>query len=522
MRRATPLLAVLLVTAALTAAAAAPAAAGPQDERVVVSLRRDARPAAAAALRAAGARLVDARLRLWELDLPTMGLALGALRARGELGIVQPVGTYDASALTVTAADPLEAQEWWRAAVGVDTLTPPGPGVPVTIVDSGVNLTHPEFAGRPDLLALNAQEPAPLGGEHGTAVSSIVGAPVNGVGVVGIYPQVALRSWDAAKGAGTQLETIEIINGITTAARSGPGVINLSLGGERDLAIELAVEEAVALGTLVIAASGNDGDRGSPLTYPASHPHVLTVGATDRSGNVASFSSRSSFVDVAAPGDEIPIASALGQNWQIGSGTSFAAPIVSGAAAWLWTVRPHLDASQVSEIIRRSARDIGPTGRDAESGFGLLDVRAALAAPAPVPDSAEPNDDVENVAPDGDRNFAHPKPLTSRTLKRSTVAARVDRWEDPRDVYRVWLPARRTLTATIVSSTDNDLGLFRAAATSVTGVSAADYRLARARSRGRTDRLTYTAARTGRWAYLSVTLPQGVTDATYRLAVTVR
>lgn len=518
MRIAAPFATVLAIVVGLLAATAAPAATG---ERVLVSLRADAPPVASGALTAAGAQLVDARLRLWELELPEMGLVLAALRARDAVGIEQPVRTYRAAALSTTAVDPLEAAEWWRSAVGLDGLTPPGAGVPVTVVDSGINLTHPEFAGRPDLLALNAQEPAPLGGEHGTAVSSIVGAPVNGVGVVGIYPQAALRSWDAAKGAGTQLETVEIVNGILTAARSGRGVVNLSLGGTRDLAIELAVEEAVALGTLVVAASGNDGDRGSPLTYPASHPHVLTVAATDRSGAVTSFSSRSSFVDVAAPGDEIPIASALGQNWQSGSGTSFAAPIVSGAAAWIWTVRPDLDASQVAEVIRRSAKDIGPAGRDVESGFGLLDVSAALALAAPVRDSAEPNDDVEHVDPNGDRNVAHPRPLLSRTLKRSTVTGRVDRWEDARDVYRVWLPARKTLTASVVASTDNDLALFRAGAVSVAGATAADHRLVRTRARGKTDRLVYVNGKTGRWAYLSVGLPQGVNESTYRLAVTV-
>ena len=181
--------------------------------------------------------------------------------------------------------------------------TPPGPGVPVTIVDSGLDLTHPEFAGASRHRPLNAQEPAPLGGEHGTSVASVIGAPLNGVGLVGIYPQAVLRSWDAAMGCGTRLESSEIAGGILAAARAGKSVINLSLGGRhRDLSIELAVSEAVATGSLVVAASGNDGDRGSPLGYPAALPHVTTVGATDRSGAIAAFSSRSPYVDLVAPG----------------------------------------------------------------------------------------------------------------------------------------------------------------------------------------------------------------------------
>ena len=157
----------------------------------------------------------------------------------------------------------------------------------MTVVDSGVNLSHPEFAGRANLIALNPQEPAPLGGEHGTMVSSVIGAPENGVGIVGVYPQAVIQSWDTALGEGTRLDSVEITNGILAAARAGRGVVNLSLGGDRDEAIALAIQEAIARGTLVVAASGNEGLEGSPLTYPAALPHVLTVGATARAGGVA-------------------------------------------------------------------------------------------------------------------------------------------------------------------------------------------------------------------------------------------
>ena len=117
----------------------------------------------------------------------------------------------------------------------------------------------------------------------------MIGAPANGVGVVGIYPQAVLRSWDAALGSGTRLDSGQIAAGILAAARAGRGVINLSVGGSRDLAVELAVKQAVALGSLVVAASGNSGEEGSPIGYPAALAHVTTVAATDSSGVVASF-----------------------------------------------------------------------------------------------------------------------------------------------------------------------------------------------------------------------------------------
>ena len=142
------------------------------------------------------------------------------------------------------------------------------------------------------------------------------------------------------------------------AANGGPGVINLSLGGDSfEVVIQQAIATAISKGLLVVAAAGNDGDAGNPLTYPASLPHVLTVAATDEQNRVAPFSSQSRFVDLAAPGQNIMVASALDQSWQEEDGTSFASPLVSGASAWVWTVRPDLDASQLFEVMRRSSTD---------------------------------------------------------------------------------------------------------------------------------------------------------------------
>lgn len=467
-------------------------------------------------------------MRTRALSLPTLGAAVLAAVVVGQItsGVATPTGLMPqlqrerlpAEILSSAAnPDPLSADEWWRAAINAEGLTPPGPGIPVTIVDSGLDLTHPEFAGRPNTETLNPQEPAPLGGEHGTAVASLVGAPVNGQGIVGVYPEAVLRSWDTARGAGTHLESAEIVNGILEATRRGPGVINLSLGGpERDRAIERAVAEAVRRGMLVVAASGNDGLSGSPTSYPAALPHVLTVGATTRAADVASFSSRSPYVDLAAPGTDFTVATALGRGWQAGSGTSFATPLVAGAAAWVWTARPELDAGQVAEILRRSARDIDAPGRDASSGFGLLDVRAALAHAAPIRDPFESNDglDPASTGPTG------VPALTTPARPETRVAARVDAFEDPRDVYRVWLPAGRTVVVTAATQAgDVDLALWRRPAGK--GIRGSD-RLTSAASRGATEILRFQNAGAGRVAFLSVSPRPGSLDADYRLRLRVR
>ncbi len=88
-------------------------------------------------------------------------------------------------------SDPLVPTEWWRATIGVDALTPPPPGRPVTIVDTGLDVSHPEFTGRINTVSLNTQELPGAGGRHGTAVASVIAAPENGVGMVGIYPKAA-------------------------------------------------------------------------------------------------------------------------------------------------------------------------------------------------------------------------------------------------------------------------------------------------------------------------------------------
>src|SRR5207237_6014129 len=185
-----------------------------------------------------------------------------------------------------------------------DAAAPPGAGKPVTVVDSGLDIAHPEFANRPFTTLLGPQN---LLGEdewHGTAVSSVLGAPANGLGIVGVYPQADLAVADASP-AGTLLTGSEVA-GIAAGARRGPGVVNLSLGSDALDTVERdAVYAAVAHGTIVVAAAGNSRQDGNPLTYPAGLPHVLTVASTDQKNAVSSFSSSFRAVDLAAPGENI-------------------------------------------------------------------------------------------------------------------------------------------------------------------------------------------------------------------------
>ena len=159
-----------LAVALLAGALAGPAAASP----VLVQTK----PTAAGMLRAAGARPVAPRLAIWRTRSPAL---VARLRRAGLLRAVEPERALtradDASPFT----DPLVDRQWWLSAIGVRDLVPPGPGKPVTIIDSGVDVSHEEFAGRPDVTILNRQSTFSRDEDHGTEVSSVVGAPANGV-----------------------------------------------------------------------------------------------------------------------------------------------------------------------------------------------------------------------------------------------------------------------------------------------------------------------------------------------------
>jgi subtilase family protein len=393
--------------------------------------------------RSAGGTELARELRVWRVP----AYAVGDLRRAGVVKRSRPERLLPVAA-SLEATDPMVSLQWWRPVVGADRQDPPGPGKPVTVVDSGVDLGHPEFAGRPNTTALNQQTVDDEDEDHGTEVSSVVAAPNNGVGIVGVYPEAVLHVWDASPFG--FLNEGSAIQGIVEAARRGPGVINLSFGGEDDdPLLEEAILFAFRSGSLVVAAAGNEALEGSPQNFPAFYAHVLTVGATREDGRVAVFSSISPAVDLAAPGVHIPVAEPKAQDqsgYLVASGTSFSSPMVAGAAAWVWTTRPDLDNTQLFELMRRSATDIGEPGFDHASGYGLLNIPNALSFKTPARDPQEPNEKPRQIEPHGLFPTGTP-PLTSPGHATGFVSAHVDRSEDPLDLYRVWAPAGTTLRA---------------------------------------------------------------------------
>jgi subtilisin family serine protease len=357
---------------------------------------------------------------------------------------------------------PAEGGDWWLPAVGANPAAAPGPAKPLTIIDTGVDLTHQEFAARANTTALNAQSTSSSNDEHGTAVASIAAAPANQLGIVGAYPQANLYAWDASPN-GTGITVGDVVMGLDAAIRQGSGVVNLSLGSQIDSPIlDKMIAKAQNAGILVVAAAGNSRELGSPLEYPASLPHVLTVGATDSNNQPTFFTSGSPHVDLAAPGQDVWVAvpASAGVQYIQASGTSFSSPIVAAASDWVWTVRPTLDWTQLAEVMRASSQDLFTPGFDPFTGFGRLNIPAALTVAPAAPDPQEPNENVTYVKAGG---FLHraAKPLTAVGRNTGNLSARLDFGDDPRDVYRIWIPGKRAASVALQpSGGDVDLALW--------------------------------------------------------------
>jgi hypothetical protein len=168
------------------------------------------------------------------------------------------------------------------------------------------------------------------------------------------------------------------------------------------------------------------------------------------------------------------------------SGTSFAAPMVAAAATWVRAARPGLTGDQIAQVVRLSAHDLEKPGWDAATGFGLLDIDAALRQEAPPADPFEPNDDIVWV--DG-TVFARPFPPVYRSGRGRTFDASLDQFEDPADVYRVRVPAKTRLRIEVRPTLgDADLAVFDRKAKST---SSRTHRIGRSHRTGlRTERVT--------------------------------
>ncbi len=261
-------------------------------------------------------------------------------------------------------------------------------GVTIAIIDTGVDLTHPDLQANL-LLGYDFvdNDTVPQDGDgHGTNVAGIAAAALNGVGVAGVAPTAKILPVRVLDDQGSGYIS-DIANGITYAADRAQ-VLNLSLGGpSSSQVLQDAINYAAnTKGRLVVAAAGNCGSNynnaacnytQNQFIYPAAYTNVMAVAATTSLDMHASFSNVDSYVDIAAPGDYI-YNTYYGNSYIYASGTSQAAPHVSGLAALIWAQNPGYTAAQVWNRITSTAVDLGTPGVDPSFGAGRIDVQQAL------------------------------------------------------------------------------------------------------------------------------------------------
>jgi thermitase len=284
----------------------------------------------------------------------------------------------------------LDGPEGWDlAALGG---FPASGGAKVGIVDTGIDKTHPDLAGK---LANCAGASQGVGGiigggtvsesntcvddnDHGTHVSgTISGNANNGIGVAGVAFNSPLAMCKALFGPLGSGNTTGVANCITYLAGKGVKVISMSLGGGASTTLQNAVRSAYnnGNGALLVAAAGNDGD--ATLNYPAAYAEVVSVAATDRNDARASFSNANADVEVAAAGVDV-LSTVRGGSYATMSGTSMATPHVAGVAGLIATKNPTFTAAQIRSKLDSSVDDLGAAGRDANFGFGRVTLTKAL------------------------------------------------------------------------------------------------------------------------------------------------
>ena len=361
--------------------------------------------------------------------------AAGVLLAAAVTAVVAPVGAWATAAATAPGDDPLQPRQWALRQIGAPAAwaAARGAGVTIGVVDTGVDLSHPDLAGKVSATADCVGGPCVEGrGEdangHGTMVSGIAAAVTgNGRGVAGVAPDAKLVVAKVLSPNGEgRIEDIDA--GIRWAVDRGAKVVNLSLGDPQFLVTSLlgtplrtSIEYAWSRGAVPVLASGNYNTGVAELgsqNYGALN--AIVVGATDRSGDVAPYSSAigNAKWGAVAPGgsgaaglDNNIISTYLGGEYASSAGTSMAAPHVSGALAVLLS-QGLSQAAAVQRLL--GTLDRVPCGRGCQGRLNL----AAAVGPAPQVSATSPPATAPTTAP---RRVATSTTTTSTTSTTSST-----------------------------------------------------------------------------------------------------
>lgn len=282
---------------------------------------------------------------------------------------------------------PTEALPWGIDRINADLVwgITTGDPVKVAIVDTGIDVKHPDLAGnlKGGVSTVGYTTSYNDDNGHGTHVAGIAAALDNEIGVIGVGPKIDLYAVKVLDRRGSGYLS-DVIEGLDWAVQNGMWVVNMSLGTSSDIqSFHDAVQRVYAAGIVQVAAAGNSGGA---VIYPAAYSEVIAVSATDNTDTLAYWFSRGPEVDLAAPGVSI-YSTYKGQTYKTLSGTSMAAPHVTGAAALVLTIAVGVydldgdslwDPNEVQNKLEATAEDLGAAGKDELYGSGLVDVEKAV------------------------------------------------------------------------------------------------------------------------------------------------
>jgi thermitase len=320
--------------------------------------------------------------RVVEVPRQTALKLLQVLRNRGEVEYAEPDITAHALA---TTNDPYftNGSQWYLSKMQVPSawdFSTGAPSVVVAVLDTGVRASHPDLSGKVLAgrdFADNDSDPTDENG-HGTAVAGLIGAVSgNGTGMASVAWKTSILPVRVLGRDGSGSHS-DIADGIVWATDQGADVINLSLGGTGSSStLQNAINYAWSKGVVIVAAAGNSGD--SVPSYPGACTNVVAVSATNSSDARTSWSNYGSYVDIAAPGENILTLSGS-SGYEAMDGTSFSSPLTAGVVALMRAANPSLSNANIVNALLANADDLGASGKDDDFGYGRVNSRRAVAA----------------------------------------------------------------------------------------------------------------------------------------------
>ncbi len=302
---------------------------------------------------------------------------------------IEPNWLYETQTIE---SNPDSTKQWGYKAMDTQYAydTTKGSGVKVAIIDTGIDINHPEFSGRISPLSYNSclktNNLANIqdNNGHGTHVAGIIGAADNNIGVIGVAPEaeiVVIKAQCPGIKSGS-FSDADLISAISYVSKQKINILNMSLGSSvRSSLIESAIADARSNGVIIVAAAGNS--KSSAPFYPASYNDVISISALTYDSydpaNIGrikpdfSYTNHGSRIDFSAPGTDI-YSTYLNGEYKSLSGTSMASPQVAGSVALILSRNPSFNLDQVKNLIKDNAIDRGEPGKDQYYGWGAVNV----------------------------------------------------------------------------------------------------------------------------------------------------